>query len=265
MKNLTQAMKSRHGALWALLGIALALGACSSSETANDKAQQPGRMVFQDAQVLEDQGLYTEAIDKYKKVASENQGTRLGSFSYLRVAELFYKQEDWLQSETNFRLFLSANSNSHLNAYVLYRLLQVNDKKAYTGVFFVDREVDRDMEPNKQIITEYKRFYLLYPQSMFTPEVTPIYQAARTALAEHEIRVADFYLRHEEYNAAASRYLYALRNFPELANPEYALRQLIFSYRKDQQTDFAAEMQHVYDDRYGKSKSGTATASAAGQ
>ena len=226
------------------------MGACSGSSS--NQAQQPPRTLFQDGQHMEDSGLYTEAIDKFKKVSSENQGTRLGSFAYLRLAELYSRQEDWLQAETNYRLFLSANSNSHLNAYVLYRLLLVNDKKSYTGLFWKERELDRDMDPSKQIILEYKRFYLLYPQSIYAADVVDIYRAARRTLAEHEIVVADFYVRHGEYNAAANRYLYALRNFPELGDPEVALRRLIESYRKDQQQDLADEMQRIYDERYGK-------------
>jgi outer membrane protein assembly factor BamD len=246
---------------WLALGMALAVGACSQSNA--DKTQEPGRMLFQEGQMLEDQGLYSEAIEKFKKASTENQGTRLGSFAYLRLAELYSRQEDWIQAETNYRLFLSANSNSHLNAYVLYRLLKVNDKKSYTGVFFQEREVDRDMEPNKQIITEYKRFYLLYPQSMYVTDVVPIYRAARHTLAEHELRVADFYVRHGQFNAAANRYLFVLRNFPELEEHEYALRQLIDAYRKDQQPGPADEMQRIYDERYGKpDKSGAAPLSA---
>jgi outer membrane protein assembly factor BamD len=240
----------RHGLLLAGLAALTALAAaCSGSSS---QTQQPPRTLFQDGQFLEDSGLYTEAIEKFKTVSSENQGTRLGSFAYLRLAELFSRQEDWLQAETNYRLFLSANSNSHLNAYVLYRLLQVNDKKSYTGLFFKERELDRDMDPSKQIILEYKRFYLLYPQSIYAKDVVGIYRAARSTLAEHEILVADFYVRHGEYNSAANRYLYALRNFPELGDPEYALRRLIDSYRKDQQPDLADEMQRIYDERYGK-------------
>lgn len=252
MAGLNFRMLRRGCTAAACAALSAALIGCSGSSSGSDKTLEPGRAVFQDGQLLEDQGLFSEAIDKFKKVSTENQGTRLSSFAYLRLAELYSRQEDWLQAETNYRLFLSANSNSHLNAYVLYRLLQVNDKKSYTGLMFPEREVDRDMEPNRQIITEYKRFYLLYPQSMYTPEVTPIYKAARRSLAQHEILVADFYLRHGEFNAAATRYLYALRNFPELGDPEYALRQLIFAYRKDQQPDLADEMQRTYDERYGK-------------
>lgn len=235
-----------------LAGLAVLPGACSENSSPSDTTQQPPRTLYQDAQILEDSGLFTEAIDKYKKVATENQGTRLGSFAYLRVAELYLKQEDWLQADTNYRLFLSANSNSHLNAYVLYRLLMVNDKKTFSGLFFPARELDRDMDPSKQIILEYKRFYLLYPNSVYAPEVVQIYRAARRTLSEHEIAVADFYIRHGQYNAAASRYFYALRNFPELRDLEYVLRRLIEAYRKDQQPDLADEMQRIYDERYGK-------------
>lgn len=100
-RRLRIAGRIRMTGLAALAGL---VTACSGDVAST--IQQPPRMLFQDAQALEDEGLYTEAIDKFKKVSSENQGTRLGSFAYLRLAEMYSHQEDWLQADTNYRLFL---------------------------------------------------------------------------------------------------------------------------------------------------------------
>ncbi|HUJ75004.1 MAG TPA: outer membrane protein assembly factor BamD, partial [bacterium] len=137
---------------WLLPGLALStllLTACSQNQ---DNVQFPAREMYLEAQVQEDQGLYSDAIEKFKKMVTQNPGTLLGSYGYLRLAELYFKQEDWVQAETNYRLFLSANSNGPLTPYVLYRLLVVNDKKSYTGLFFPARETDRDTDPDRQIL-----------------------------------------------------------------------------------------------------------------
>jgi outer membrane protein assembly factor BamD len=201
-------------------------------------------------QQLEDGGLYTDAADKFDKMTQQNRGTRLGNHGYLRLAEIYSHQKDWVKAETNYRLFLGANPNSHLNAYVIYRLLKVNDEKAYTGLFFPEREVDRDMGPSRQIVLEYKRFYLLHPSSVYLDEAVPIYREAQSTLAKHEIIVADFYFRRKLYHAAATRYLYALRNYSGHLDAGYAMERLIESYRRDQQPDLADEMQRIFDAQF---------------
>src|SRR5262249_13849345 len=111
--------------------------------------------------------------------------------------------------------------------------------------------VDRDVEPNRQIMLEYKRFYLMHPSSIYLEEAVPIYRDAQNTLAQHEIIVADFYFRRKLYHAAATRYLYALRNFADHVDTKYALGRLIEAYRLDQQADLADEMQRIYDTAYG--------------
>jgi outer membrane protein assembly factor BamD len=240
---MTSRLRLLHIAGIALLSAPL-LMACGPSA---DQVQSPARLLYLQAQQAEDGGLLTDAATKFSKMADQNRGTRLASNAYLRLAEIYSAQHDWIKAETNYRLFLGANPNSHLNAYVLYRLLKVNDEKAYTGIFFPSREEDRDVDPNRQIVLEYKRFYLLHPTSIYLDEAVPIYRDALNTLAKHEIIVADFYYGREQYHAAATRYVYALRNYSGRLDTQYVLGRLIDSYKRDQQPDLAAEMQREYD------------------
>jgi outer membrane protein assembly factor BamD len=224
------------------------LAACGATV---DNVQSPARLLYLEGQHLEDQGLFTEAAEKFEKLVSQHPGTRLGGHGYLRLAELYSRQQEWIKAETNYRMFLAANSGSPLSSYVLYRLLRVNHEQSYTGLFFPEREIDRDMEPNRKIMLEYRRFYLLHPQSLYLPEAVTIFRAAEDTLARHEVIVADFYFRRRLYNAAASRYLYALRNHADHVDVRYALGRLVTAYRADQQLDLADEMQRVYDQRFG--------------
>ena len=72
-------------------------------------------------------------------------------------------------------------------------------------MFIKSRDYDRNMEPNRKIIREYQRFYLLFPQSPYLNEVKQYYKRARTDLAEHELHVANFYFDIGAYHSSINR------------------------------------------------------------
>lgn len=234
------------GPLAVVLGMVLMLGAMTGCEAEDpDRVFAPARLLFVEAETKENQGLYADAIIKYEKITAQFPGTRLAAFAYLKLAEIYSLQKEWNDAETNYRLFLARSANSHLTPYLLYRLLKVNYEKSFTGLIFRERESDRDTEPNRRIMLEYKRFYLLYPKSAYLKEVTPIFRGARQTLAYHERMVADFYYDRGQFNAAIGRYTYLLRNFPEFEESEAVLKQLIRAYRKNQQPQFAEELERL--------------------
>ncbi|MBI4081879.1 MAG: outer membrane protein assembly factor BamD [Candidatus Lambdaproteobacteria bacterium] len=233
-----------------LLVLALVSLATAGCEGANPvEVQVPARRLYFEGELLAAQGLYSDAVTKFQQAADQNRGTRLGGYAYLWLAQLYEKQEKWIEAETQYRLFLTTNAQSHLTSWVLYRLLSVNYQKSFTGLIYPDREVDRDTEPNRQLILEYKRFYLLYPNSVYLPETVPLYRGARITLARHELVVGDFYMRRGLYNAAAGRYLYLLLNYPEFDDTEGVLKKLIAAYRANQQPLLAAEMARIHQQR----------------
>jgi outer membrane protein assembly factor BamD len=128
---------------------------------------------------------------------------------------------------------------------VLYRLVSLQHNKSFTGLIFRSREIDRDMAPNRGIIQEYKRFYFLYPKSIFLDEVREFYREARESLADYERLVADYYFDRGQYNAAAGRYLYLLKYYPGYKKSDAAVERLIQSYRRNQQPDLADELERL--------------------
>ena len=70
------------------------------------------------------------------------------------------------------------------------------------------------MEPNRKIIQEYQRFYLLYRQSNYLEDVTELLRNASNDLAEYEFIVGEYYFSQKAYDSAITRYLYLLKDFP---------------------------------------------------
>jgi outer membrane protein assembly factor BamD len=234
----------------ALCGLAaLGLAAC---ENPKPKVKMPARLLYYQGQRLMDQELYSEAVTNFQQAADENPGSLLGSFAHLQMGEIRGKQEKWADAQTEYRLFLAGNQNSHFTPYVLYKLVKVNNAASYTGLFFPEREVDRDQQPNRQVILDYQRFFFLYPKSIFLPEVQGYARDARLTLAEHERRVGDFYFDRGHFTAAASRYQYLLRNYPEYGKSDEVLERLILTYRRNQQPGLAEEMERMHKAQQGE-------------
>ncbi|MBI3992405.1 MAG: outer membrane protein assembly factor BamD [Candidatus Lambdaproteobacteria bacterium] len=232
----------------ALLGLAL-LGGCADTSL---ELQDPARILYFEAEALENQGLHSDAIAKLQNITAQYPGTRLAAFAFLKLADIYALQESWADAEAHYRQYLAANPGSHLTSYTLFRLLDVNDRNTYTGLFFKEREVDRGTSPNKKIILDYKRFLLLYPNSVYLPQIEHIYLDARATLASHELQVGDFYYKRGQYNAAVGRYWYLLRTYPEYPYPEAVLSRLIRAYRRNQQPEQAQEMFSIYRTLFGE-------------
>jgi len=250
LHNLHSSSCSGLSVWWLVAGMLLASWALGGCESTQPKSKEPARLLYLQAQALGDQDLYSDAIEKYNKVIEQNPGTLLASFAYLKLAEINELQEKWEEAETNYRIFLTLHRNSGMTSYVLYRLIVAQHERSFTGVFFKEREVDRDMAPNRKIMREYTRFFFLYPKSVFLDEVSTYYRSAQKTLAEYEQLVGEFYFDRGLYNAAAFRFYHLLRNFPDYPNTEAILIDLIKAYRRNQQPELAEEMERILQERF---------------
>ena len=185
--------------------------------------------------------------DDLNELVRQDAGSRLASIAYLKLAELSFKRQEWEKAETNYRMFLKLNPSHHLNPYVMSRLITLNYERNVWGLVFKERDFFRDMEPNRKIIREYQRFFLLYPQNAYLQVAKEHLSKVLVDLSEHEKMVGDFYLENEAYRAAISRYLYLLRNFPNYPKKNEVIQNLILAYRTNHQEDLAQEMERILE------------------
>ncbi|MBL7036024.1 MAG: outer membrane protein assembly factor BamD [SAR324 cluster bacterium] len=219
----------------------------SCSETANIEVRVPSTELYHQAMVaLEDQ-FYQEALKNFEILVEEHAGTRLATLAHLKMGDLYFLQSKWEESESSYRRFLLLNPRSHLTPYVLNRLIALNYERNIYGLFVKSRDYDRNMEPNRTLIREYQRFYLLFPHSPYLADVQEYQKRALADLAEHELHVANYYFAEEAYHSAIGRYLFLLKNYPNFPRTSHVAERLIEAYRLNQQPEFAEEMQKVLD------------------
>ena len=219
----------------------------SCSETLTTQVRIPAAELYQNAMVAYEDEFYLEALKKFETLVEEYSGTRLATLSHLKMGDLYFLQQKWEESESSYRRFLLLNPRTHLTPYTLNRLIALNYDRNIYGIFLKSRDYDRNMEPNRALIREYQRFYLLFPQSPYLTEVKKYYKRALSDLAEHEFHVANFYFDIGAYHSAINRYLYLLKYYPNFTGRNRVAERLIEAYRSNQQPNRAGEMQEILD------------------
>ena len=209
------------------------------------KMRVPALELYQEAYVAYEDEFFQESEKKFQALVDEHPNTQLSNLAFLKMGDLNFQRSKWEDAEVNYRMFLTLNPQSHLTPYVLNRLIALNFEKNYYGIFFPSRNFDRNMEPNRTILKEYRRFYLLYPNSPYLEEIQEYQHKARAELAEHEFLVGNFYFRGKLFTSAAERYLYLLQQYPEFPRTEEVARKLIEAYRLNGEALLAQEMEEV--------------------
>mgnify|MGYP001373638679 CR=1 FL=1 len=217
------------------------------SDTANNQMRVPSTELYHQAMVSLEDEYYNEALKNFEIIVEEHAGTRLATLAHLKMGDIYFIQGKWEESETSYRQYLMLNQRSNLIPYVLNRLIALNYERNHYGVFFKSRDYDRNMEPNRTLIREYQRFYLLFPKSPYLEEVKEYHSRAMFDLAEHELNVANYYFYKQAYHSAIARYLYLLKNYPGFPHTANVAERLIEAYRLNRQPELAKEMQRVLD------------------
>ena len=236
---------SRYIQIFIILLLSALIHGCS--DTANNQIRLPSTELYHQAMVSIEDEYFNEALKNFEIIVEEHAGTRLATLAHLKMGDIYFLQSKWEESEIGYRQFLLLNQRSHLTPYVLNRLIALNYERNHYGVFFKSRDYDRNMEPNRKLIKEYQRFYLLFPKSPYLEEVKEYHSRAMSDLAEHELNVANYYFYKQAYHSAIGRYLYLLKNYPDFPHSANVAERLIEAYRLNRQPEMADEMQLVLD------------------
>ncbi len=191
---------------------------------------------------------YSLAIPLLESIIKENPGTRYATFAHLKMGDAYIEMggSKINDAETNYRIFLNYNSNSHLVPYVLSRLIELNYKRNISAFFDEDYAYYRDPEHFKKIVHEYQRFFMLYPDSLYLKDARVYLDKSNESLAEHEFQIGRWYFQQNLFVPAIARFRYTLSQFPGFKNREQVVSHLITSYHKNQQPELAAEFELVY-------------------
>jgi outer membrane protein assembly factor BamD len=132
----------------------------------------------------------------------------------LRMADIAFRQDKYPEAISQYKAFVHDHPNDAEVPYARYRIIRAQFETSPTSAIQPPLE-ERDLANVRDAHTAVRAFLADYPNYGHSEELAYILQSVSGMLVRHELYVARFYMRSDEFNAAARRVQYALRNFQD--------------------------------------------------
>ncbi len=191
------------------LGLLLAgLAGCGSGDVVLP-ADPAGTALFQHGQELLEQEKWSRAAEAFDTLLRNYPTSPHLPAARLGLGRAYYEQnrsDTLLLAVDAFKNFITFHPS---HPQVDYAQLMV--AMSYMRLM---RAPDRDQSYTKQALEEFEAFMEDYPDSSYRDMARENMQRVIDTLADHELRVARFYLGRHRWAAARARCDYALRKYP---------------------------------------------------
>lgn len=203
----------------ALVAGSLVFGALGAACETNPQARAPlsytedSKRAYDQAMVefnahnwIESQALMREVKRKY----SYSKYARLAE---LRIADADFEQEKFSEAIRGYRQFVHDHrSDAEEVGYARARIAEAQYKQISES-FLLPSADERDQAVILDAYKELKGYMHDYPQGKDSSRIRELLADVTARLMRHELYVARFYLRRDNFEAAVLRIQYAMRNF----------------------------------------------------
>ncbi len=202
-----------RAALPALLAFAVAAAApvARGADEPVDEAQQS----FKKASKSLKRGYYDDAITEFEKLRNKFPFSRYAVDAELKIADALFKKHEYVDAADAYRTFAKLHPKHEKVDYASYRvgLSMFQDSP---------RSVDRDQVGVEKALEEFRAFITRFPDSKYAADAAKRVGEGRDRLAEKELYVGRYYVKHRKYKASLGRLRNVLAKYPESTAVEEA-------------------------------------------
>lgn len=216
--------------------------------TANWDAQR----LYDEARGALDAGYYDRAVEYYEKLEARYPFGVHGQQALLDLSYAYYKSEDHDAAISTADRFIKLYPRHDAVAYALYLrgLSNFNRGKGITQRFLPIDLSQRDSGGNQQAFQDFAELVKRFPDSRYVEDAKLRMIYLRNLLAEHEIEVANYYMRREAYVAAAQRAKNVVESYPRTTSVPAALAIMAKAYKVLEMPDLAEDALRVLEINY---------------
>jgi len=217
--------------LLAVLSAAFLWGCSSSTDAAakltRELLSMPKEEAYARGEAMVAKKKY-EVGRQYLRFVAENYASDpIGKQAALRLADSYFDEKTplgYMEAQTRYKDFRNRYPSHPRADYALFRLAQTSDRQA--------EQPERDQTNTRLALSSYREFLQSFPDSPWASEARSRYLVMRNLMAEHEFRVANFYLHRRAYLAAKGRYDGLLAAFPDYRAIDRVLYEAGLAERK---------------------------------
>jgi len=204
---------------------------CSSNEELPDE-RLVEKELYDQAQSRLKSASYSTAIISLESLESRFPFGRYAEQAQAELIYAYYMNSQFEASESAAQRFINLHPrHSHTGyAYYMKGLAAFTDDAGLFTRYFQSDLAKREIIMAQKSFDELSDFISRYPSSKYVAHAKQRMIYLRNLLAEHEIYVADFYMKRGAYLAAIGRAKYVMEHLPNTPQTPYALSILIEAY-----------------------------------
>lgn len=236
--------------------LALAVTGCSrfkdkadDDETATWSAERH----YAEARGALEAGDYGKAVELYQKLEGRFPFGVYGQQALLDLAYAYYKNEEPDASVAASERFIKLYpQNAHVDyAYYIKGLANFNrGKSGLTERYLPIDSSQRDPASALVAFQDFSELTRLFPDSQYAQDATQRMIYLRNLLAEHEINVANYYMRRGAFVAAVNRARYVVEKYPRTPSIPDALTIMAKAYKIMGMEDLSYDAARVLELNY---------------
>lgn len=186
---------------------------------------------------------YEEARNQYFRIKTEFPESELQVQADLKIAETYFKEKSYESSAESYRDFIKNYPGHPELPYALYMLGQSYEKQM-PGNF------ERDSRATEKATDAYTRLIIDFPQSQYTAEALAKIDHANDQLARKVFRIARFYEKQDEYEAAARRFAQVMDLYADHPLAERAFARRIKMLQNLNETEQVTKLRERFLEQY---------------
>lgn len=199
-----------------------------------------------------DTGYYDGAIEFYEVLQNRFPFGTYAQQAQLELAYAYYKSEKGAEAIAAVDRFIKLYP-THPNmdyAYYLRGLANFNTGKGLTQRYLPVDHSQRDQGASLRSFQDFGELIKRFPDSDYVADSRKRMVYLRNILAQHEVNVANYYMRRGAYVAAANRARYVVENYQQTPAMPDALVVMTQAYKVMEMDDLAADTQRVLELNY---------------
>lgn len=208
-------LPARCAFIVAIAASAAGLGACGPDKPAATtplKYTENAKRAYEAAMVLYKDKDWLEANTAFREVRRKFAFSEYAPLAQLRLADIEYDQEKWIESISAYKGFTRENPKHKEIAWARMRIARGYYNQISDGLVLPD-QAERDQSSVKEAAREILSYVEDFPDGPQVAEMKELYADALARLVAHELYVARFYQKQGKLEAALNRVTYAVTRY----------------------------------------------------
>lgn len=162
---------------------------------------------------------YLEAERYLTFVSAKFPYSSYSALAELGLADLAFQQDKTTEAIDKYRNFIKMHPTHPKDGYAAFQVGECYYQQMPSNFFLLPNAAEKDQSDEQNALQAFSEFLIQYPTSELRPKAEERVKELRHRLADHEMRIGDFYLAHDRAQAAVGRYETVLR---EYGNTDFA-------------------------------------------